>query len=168
MEPITLSVDDSNIIYKINRNENNNRLDDSTDNIDPNGNAHIMFPTNIKYIFDDEIDEPSHFDSIMNIDSHDEIENVIVIKIDESYRLEDVELISENFELLSFNKDNLSNTFDKMKDQGSDSTDHMGIELEVVSKFNDIGSMVDDLSLDELINLYTIQSEQIKKISNSI
>lgn len=172
MEPIIVTVYDKNIasdqtvLQKAIEDENRN------DSLNPALIENASFPTNIKYIFEDSANTTT--DTEFEIPQDDYIENVIVVNLDSSYNLEHVELVSDNFELLSFRKDT---TEEEQKpntpipetsfNQNITVPDQLCVDLEVLSKFKS-NEEFENLPLDKLIRLYNIQNEQMRQISNSI
>ena len=147
MQPLTITVYDRNVRHML---SDGNQ---SSSHYTPDGNSHAMFPTNIRYVFEDDDTNLTPIES----ENDDGIENVIIVKLEESGTLSGVELISDQFEMLSY-KGGTSGS-DQMVDD---------VELEVVSRFTALSHLVDDLPLDELIRLYIIQNEQMQTISNSM
>lgn len=153
MDPLTITVYDRNVRYMLN--DGNQSSGYRT----PDGSTHAMFPTNMKYIFenDDDGDE-------QEADTDEGIENVIIVHLEQSGALTSVQLISDRFELLSY-KRGIASTINEDKEKENRDQD---VELDVVSQFCDLSPYVHDLPLDELIRLYTIQNEQMQIISNSM
>ncbi|KAL3232257.1 Citrinin resistance protein, mitochondrial [Nakaseomyces bracarensis] len=146
-----------------------------------------MFPTNIRYIFDDDedISIPTPSNNGINMTNEaDGVENVIILNIDEKGDLENVELISDNYEMLSYRKSRPVNlaesrslsrfsevTPDNDNDKGVGVAHRqpMRVELELVSEFKDYTAMsLDDLKLDELTRIFSIQNKQLQTISDSL
>lgn len=147
MQPLTLTVYDRNVRHTLS--ENNRSNSQRT----PDGGSHAIFPTNFHYIFeDDDETEETHADG--------SVENVIILHMEEAGTLSYAELISDQYELLSFNNGTPGPV--------TDGTQNQDIELDVVSQFSDLSPLVRDLPLAELIKLYTIQNEQLQTISNSM
>ncbi|CAR25587.1 hypothetical protein ZYGR_0A01520 [Zygosaccharomyces rouxii] len=147
MHPLTITVYDRNVRHML---SDDNQ---SSSHHTPDGNSHAMFPTNIKYVFEDDDTSLAPTES----ENDDGIENMIIVNLEESGTLSGVELISDQFEMLSYKGVTSGN--DPMVDD---------VELEVVSQFTDLSNLVHDLPLDELIRLYVIQNEQMQTISNSM
>lgn len=147
MDALDITVYDKNVRYLLNDGNQSNS------HRTPDGGLNAMFPTNVKYIFEDDAD------AVGEAIADETIENVIIVHIQESGALDDVELISDQYELLNFRKGNVGT---------STSEESLDIELDVLSQFCDLSTMVSDLPLGDLIRLYTIQNEQLQTISNSI
>lgn len=147
MEPLTITVYDRNVKYMLGDGSQ------SSSHRTPDANSHAIFPTNIKYVFED--DDASV--TGMGSENDENVENVLVVNLDESGALDGVELISDRLQILSY----------KGVSSGNDQVIN-DIELEVVSEFADLSNLVHDLPLDELIRLYVIQNEQMQTISNSM
>ena len=165
MQPVILSVEDKNIEYQIN--------DSKSQGSDLFDNRNITFPTNIKYIFNDpgSISSSSALlDPIMNANEDENIEHIIILNFDGSYKLTNAELLSEDIELLSFKQHDRSTSLSANDDMDKDeeTSNNFDIELEVVSNFKTIDNIPDDMSLDDLIKLYNIQNEQIRTIAESL
>lgn len=152
MQPLTLTVYDRNVRYLLN--DGNQSSSYRT----PEGCSHAIFPTNMHYIFESDEDEQEENDA------DDSIENFIILHMEETGALNYAELISDHYELLSYNK-GISGTGGEESALESQNQD---FELEVVSQFCDLTPFVHDLPLSELIRLYTIQNEQLQTISNSM
>lgn len=147
LRPLTFTVYDRNVRHMLSYGN------ESSSHYTPDGNSHAMFPTNIKYVFEDDDTSLTPVES----ENDDGIENIILVNLEESGTLSGVELISDQFEMLSYK--GVTNGNDQMIDD---------VELEVVSQFTDLSHLVHDLPLDELIKLYMIQNEQMQTISNSM
>lgn len=147
MEPLTLTVYDRNVKHTLNDGSQ------SSTHRTPDGNSHAMFPTNIRYLFEDDDTSLTPIES----ENNNGIENIIIVSLEEAGTLGDVELISDQFEMLSYK--GVSSGSDQVVDD---------LELEVVSEFTDLTNLVHDLPLDELIRLYVTQNEQMQIISNSM
>ncbi|CAI4037912.1 hypothetical protein SMKI_04G2480 [Saccharomyces mikatae IFO 1815] len=195
---VTVTVYDKNVKHKLEENDKNNKglskNDQSVYNNESkggDGSDYAMFPTNIRYIFednDDEVVNSSDAALTAGIDkTEDELENVIIIQLDESGSLEDITLISDQYELLSHRTNSLSLEENKMRTNGShgdvyksnDDGEGLGvggdkfgmdmdIELDVISQFCDLSPLLGEISLDDLIKLYVTQNDQLQMISNSI
>ncbi|CCK71549.1 Atg31p KNAG_0H01360 [Huiozyma naganishii CBS 8797] len=155
MDPITLCVNDKNVCQALSP-QNQSWKDSLSES--PTYRQSIgksMFPTNIKYIFDGE--------EICN--KEDDAENVIILEMSEGGQVESVEMISDDFELLRF-KNNGENPLLDTTVQGNKL--NIDLELDVVSKFRELSEITADLSLEELVNVYKIQNEQLRSIYNSI
>lgn len=148
VQPLTITVYDRNVRHMLSDGN------ESSSHHTPDGNSHAMFPTNIRYVFEDDDTGLTALES----ENDDAIENMIIVNLEDSGDLSEVELISDQFEMLSY-KGMSSGTNDQITDD---------IELEVVSRFADLSDLVQDLPLDELIKLYVIQNEQMQTISNSM
>ncbi|AQZ16050.1 CIS1 (YDR022C) [Zygosaccharomyces parabailii] len=147
MDPLTIIVYDRNVKHTLGDSSQ------STSHRTPDANSHAMFPTNIKYVFEDD-------DAILTIvdaENNESVENILILNLDDSGALEGVELISDHFQILSYK--GIANGNDQVVDD---------VELEVVSEFADLSVLARDLPLDELIKLYVIQNEQMQTISNSM
>ncbi|QLG71839.1 hypothetical protein HG535_0C01880 [Zygotorulaspora mrakii] len=147
MEPLDLTVYDKNIRYTLSHG------DQSSTHQTPDDGLNAMFPTNIKYIFEEDAD------NVELAVADETIENVIIIYLGESGALEDVEVISDRYELLGFRKRTLGT---------NNEAETYDIELDVLSEFSDLSTIASELSLNDLIKLYTTQNEQLQAISNSI
>ncbi|QLQ80408.1 hypothetical protein HG537_0D04090 [Torulaspora globosa] len=145
MQPLTLTVYDRNVRHSLSESHRSNSQRT------PDGGSHAIFPTNFHYIFEDD-------NETEELKTDGSVENVIILHMEESGSVSHAELISDQYELLSFN----SGSTGPGNDEGQD------IELEVVSQFNDLTPLVRDLTLVELIKLYTTQNEQLQTISNSM
>ncbi|CCC67602.1 hypothetical protein NCAS_0A10440 [Naumovozyma castellii] len=157
---LTLIVREKNIYHTIVKDKESQYSSSSN----PECATDVTFPTNIKYIFEDD----EEHEKVIGLDttslgsSKDTIENVIVVQLDENGAFEDVDLISENYILLDVIKS--EDTVDENKNI---SRNH-DIELQVLSKFRDLSPIANDLPLDDMISLYRIQNEQIETICNSL
>lgn len=171
MIPITLTVYDKNIAADETILRNTIDIESHTRSLNPTTTENTSFPSNIKYIFEEEPDPPH--EETFDVPENDCIENVIVVNLDDTHDVKSVELLSDNFELLSFYKENASED-----EQGLTGTDpntqgdmnqpgQVCIGLDVLSKFKHSESL-EKLPLKELITLYNMQNEQMQKLSNSI
>lgn len=149
MQPLTLTVYDRNVKHTLS--ESNRSNSQRT----PDGGSHAIFPTNFHYIFEDDDEQEE-----LNTDGS--VENVIILHMEENGALSHAELISDQYEMLSFNTVIAGPGPEESQNQNQD------IELEVVSQFSDLSPLVRDLPLVELIKLYTIQNDQLQTISNSM
>ncbi|EJS44302.1 cis1p [Saccharomyces arboricola H-6] len=193
---ITVTVYDKNVKHRLEENVKNKKSLSKNDPLTYNseakgidGSDYAMFPTSIKYIFEDNDEESidsSDAALTAGIDKdEDELENVIIVQLDESGTLEDITLISDQYELLSHRttslrlEENQLKTFvphgvSKVNEDGEEAggSDKLGldldIELDVISQFCDISPLLQELSLNDLIKLYVTQNEQLQLISNSI
>lgn len=145
MQPLTLTLYDRNVRHLLN--DGNQSSSYRT----PDGESEAIFPTNFHYIFEDDEDDQEELESI---------ENVVILHLEESGVLAHAELISDHYELLSYSR--------TTSGLASDDNQSQDFELEVVSQFSDLSSLVHDLPLTELIRLYTIQNEQLQIISDSM
>lgn len=148
MQPLTLTLYDRNVRQLLT--EGNQSSSYRT----PDGETGSIFPTHFHYIFEDDEDEREE------LETDGSIENIIILHLEESGALVHAELISDNFELLSYNR--------TISAPGSDESPNQDFELEVVSQFGDLSPLVHDLPLADLIKLYTIQNEQLQIISYSM
>ncbi|CAI4057892.1 hypothetical protein SKDZ_04G2510 [Saccharomyces kudriavzevii ZP591] len=193
---ITVTVYDKNVKHKLEENVRSSKGLSSNDPSKYNneskgidGSDYAMFPTNIKYLFEDNDDVDSSDTALtagINQDE-DELENVIIVQLDESGSLEDITVISDQYELLSHRTNSLSLEENQIKtlashdgdcksnndgEEVSIGSDKLGmdldIELDVISQFCDLSALLRDSSLDELIRLYVTQNEQLQMISQSI
>ncbi|QHS72244.1 Atg31p [Saccharomyces paradoxus] len=195
---VTVTVYDKNVKHRLEENVknskgpiNNNQSAYNNESKSTDGSDYAMFPTNVRYIFEDNNDEivdSSDAALTAGIDKdEDELENVIIVQLDESGSLEDITLISDQYELLSHRTNNLSLEENQMRTFASHSNDFksnddgeelsvdsgklgmdLDIELDVISQFCDLSPLLRDLSLNDLIKLYVTQNEQLQMISNSI
>lgn len=147
MDPLTITVYDRNVKHMLGDSSQSNS------HRTPDANSHAMFPTNIKYVFEDDDEILTTVDAANN----ESVENILILNLDDSGALEGVELISDHFQILSYK--GVANGNNNVVDD---------IELEVVSEFADLSVLARDLPLDELIKLYVIQNEQMQTISNSM
>ncbi|CAG61687.1 uncharacterized protein GVI51_K11517 [Nakaseomyces glabratus] len=181
MEPLSLTVYDRNIWHLFKKEE---------------GAPQAMFPTNIKYIFEDDDDVADVDDLVFQQQQPDsELENVIIVEIDGAGQLENVELISDQYEMLSYRRERpvslasqrslswLTSGNDTGGDAGKKSGDisdpaagpdvpreaPLSIELELVSEFKDYRNLnLEDLKLDELTRIFCIQNKQLQMISDAL
>ncbi|CAI7067209.1 ATV_collapsed_G0008800.mRNA.1.CDS.1 [Saccharomyces cerevisiae] len=194
---VTVTVYDKNVKYRLEENIKNNKGPSNDDQPAYNNESkstdrsdYAMFPTNIKYIFEDNNDElvdSSDAALTAGIDKvGDELENVIIVQLDESGSLEDITLISDQYELLSHRTNSLSLEENQMRtlsshgdDKSNDEEEELSvdsdrfrvdsdIELDVISQFCDLSPFLRDLSLNDLIKLYVTQNEQLQMLSNSV
>mgnify|MGYP003276762903 FL=1 len=194
---VTVTVYDKNVKYRLEENIKNNKGPSNDDQPAYNneskstdGSDYAMFPTNIKYIFEDNNDElvdSSDAALTAGIDKvGDELENVIIVQLDDSGSLEDITLISDQYELLSHRTNSLSLEENQMRtlsshgdDKSNDEEEELSvdsdrfrvdsdIELDVISQFCDLSPFLRDLSLNDLIKLYVTQNEQLQMLSNSV
>lgn len=151
MEPITLTVIDENVSFLLNSDESHGSWKETN-------SGKVMFPTNIQYIFENDA-TPNNGTNGGDTD----IENIIIIDLDESLSIEDIELISDKYEMLSYRKN-------EMVDAGKQDDEPSGldIEIDVLSKFKALTSSTNELSLEKLIELYNTQNEQLEQLSRSI
>ncbi|SJM83270.1 related to Autophagy-related protein 31 [Zygosaccharomyces bailii] len=147
MDPLTIIVYDRNVKHTLGDSS------PSTSHRTPDANSHAMFPTNIKYVFEDD----DALLTTVDAENNESVENILILNLDDSGALEGVELISDHFQILSYK--GIANGNDQVVDD---------VELEVVSEFADLSVLARDLPLDELIKLYVIQNEQMQTISNSM
>lgn len=147
MDPLTIIVYDRNVKHTLGDSSQ------STSHRTPDANSHAMFPTNIKYVFEDD----DALLTTVDAENNESVENILILNLDDSGALEGVELISDHFQILSYK--GIANGNDQVVDD---------VELEVVSEFADLSVLARDLPLDELIKLYVIQNEQMQTISNSM
>ena len=82
--------------------------------------------------------------------------------MNESLIVENIELISDEYELLHFESKEVINKED------TKSISNVDIEIDVLSKFKDLSYKTKDLSLGKMIQIYKIQNEQIQTIMSSI
>ncbi|CAI4055053.1 hypothetical protein N7582_000234 [Saccharomyces uvarum] len=195
---ITVTVYDKNVKHKLEENIKNSKKTSNNDlptynneSKGADGSDYAMFPTNIKYLFEDDEGDTADLGGTAltaGIDKEeDELENVIIVQLNESGSLEDVTLVSDQYELLSHRASSPSleenqlrtlvshSSDDKLNDDGegvSIDSDKLGmdldLELEVISQFRDLSPFVRELSLNDLIKLYVTQNEQLQMVSNSI
>ncbi|CCE65666.1 hypothetical protein TPHA_0M00910 [Tetrapisispora phaffii CBS 4417] len=120
-------------------------------------NKALSFPTNIRYIFEDDDNELEINNLKGTIDELD-IENIIVIDLDTDNSLQKVQLISDKYELLSYKEKscNENSTNPKISEKE--------IELKVLSQFKEFEHIPEQYSLEDLIKLYAIQNEQIEEL----
>lgn len=133
MEPFVITVTDKSIIHELESRSQSSKHPD-------HDSQALMFPTNIRYIFED--DEPEQ-------DEDPQVENVIVAEVEKDMRVKHVELISDEYQLLSYQ-----------------STGENELELEAVSKFQNVHSQ--NLPLKKLIELYKRQNEQLDSLFNTL
>ncbi|CAI1815187.1 Autophagy- protein 31 [Saccharomyces pastorianus] len=195
---ITVTVYDKNVKHKLEENKANDKRTSNNDlptynneSKGADGSDCAMFPTTIKCLFEDSEGDPADLSGTAltaGIDKEeDEPENVIIVQLNESGSLEDVTLVSDQYELLSHRVSSPGleenqlrtlvshNSDDKLNDDGegvSIDSDKLGmdldLELDVISQFCDLSPSVRELSLNDLIKLYVTQNEQLQMVSNSI
>ena len=161
MLPVILSVEDKNIQFQFH--------DSKSQGSDLFDNRNVAFPTNIKYIFNDSgVTNLSSVSlhPIINANEDENIEHIIILNLDSSYRLTNAELLSEDIELLSFRQNGAPTSLSMNEDE--ETSNNFDIELEVVSSFKTIDSIPDDMSLNDLVKLYNKHNEQIRPITDSI
>lgn len=154
MDPLYIDVHDNNAEHILNK---------ETNKSSPNGLATLsleapleddpavtkaMFPNRIKYIFEDDIEEN-------NEEEGTDYDNVFIINMDEDHKVEDVVLISDQYQLLSYTP--------KQGDKTGDELD-----IQVISKFKDLLKTTKSLSLSKLIDIYNIQNKQLFSLCDSI
>ncbi|EDO19260.1 hypothetical protein Kpol_1036p2 [Vanderwaltozyma polyspora DSM 70294] len=156
----TITVYDKNVYYLLSSRDFSNEPGPAGifDNLGP---GKSMFPTKIKYIFEDDDDQ--------SIESNEEngIDNVIIIDLDNNHSLENVTLLSDGYELLSFKENKLPTPGERSdKQELKDICNE--IEIDVISQFRDLSKVSKNLSLDDLIKIYALQNEQIRTISDTL
>lgn len=160
-----VAVHDKNVYNMLDNKGSSDNMIDHTELNDITTDNKIMFPTKIRYIFED--DERNNLVKNDEKENNSDIENVILIDLDSSNYLENVMLLSDKFELLSF-KENKTQQLNNIGNNGEFSNLRNAIELNVVSQFRDLSNVTNDLSLSELIKIYAIQNQQIETLFNSI
>lgn len=153
-EPIFITITDKNVAYdNVNNDIESNLL---------NNDGKKMFLTNIKYIFDD--DDPLLINEETNIGfdhaNDRDIDNVFMVNMHSLTNIDNIELISDKFKLLNYNL--------WSKEEKNIDFDNLDLEIDVISQFQDLTKKSDELTLNELIDLYRIQNEQIKSMMNNI
>lgn len=138
----------------------NKNLQQESEKGDNTNKGNAMFPTNVKYIFED--DEIINTNLISNDIINDENENVIIIDMEANGYVSDVHMISDNYQLLSYktNTDYNNKKEDKEVLFGD-------LSLNVLSRFKHEKGIGERKDLDDLVNLYISQNEQLNVISNS-
>ncbi|CCH62238.1 hypothetical protein TBLA_0G03010 [Henningerozyma blattae CBS 6284] len=149
MDGIFLTVQDKNISSSA------HLIEQSVDDLN---NTKCMYPTNIKYIFEEDDDVPDI--ALLNESNDSNIENIIIIDIESSGYVSDIQLISDHFQLLSY-KDTMEES------ETYDTPPYCDIKLDVLSRFEEMKGIGERVSLDDLVKLYLIQNEQLTSISNS-
>lgn len=163
MQPVILSVEDKNIQFQI-------RDTKSWDSYSFD-NRNITFLTNVKYIFDESgitNSSPAIVDSAINAIEDGNMEHVIILNFDSSYKLTSAELLGEGVELLSFKQNSTPEPTNLHESNNEEISNDFDIELEVVSSFKAVDDIPDEMSLDDMIKLFNVQNEQIRAIADSI
>ncbi|KAG0668782.1 hypothetical protein C6P45_004384 [Maudiozyma exigua] len=163
MQPVILSVEDKNIQFQIRDSKNWDSY--SFDN------KNITFPTNIKYIFDESgltNSSPAIVDSGINASDDGNMEHVIILNFDSSYKLISAELHGEGVELLSFKQNSTPEPTSLNESNNEEISNEFDVELEVVSSFKAVDNIPEEMPLDDMIKLFDIQNEQIRAIADSI
>lgn len=176
-EPVSLTVYDRNIWHLLKRGPAVGET------------PQAMFPTNTRYIFDDDEDISMATPINSNNKNKDdknancEIQNVIILTIDKEGDLENVELISDNYEMLSYKRNRPVNLAESRSlsrfneaepltlEEGKDApqVQPMRVEIELVSAFKDYSALsLDHLKLDDLTRIFCIQNKQLQTISESL
>ncbi|CCD22740.1 Atg31p NDAI_0A05850 [Naumovozyma dairenensis CBS 421] len=176
MAYLNVTVFDKNVVHSL-----TNEIENSSS---PECNTNAMFPTKIKYIFEEDEKEQEGEGRDQNIEEgrtpgsgtkidkailgtsvsksgNDEIENVIIIDLNEDRTIQNISLISDNYEILDYSKEQESK--DSRHEFFSDD-----IELNVLSKFCDLEPYTKDVPLDDMVNLYRKQTEQLQILSDNI
>ncbi|CUS21596.1 LAQU0S03e06238g1_1 [Lachancea quebecensis] len=136
VEPFTVTVVDRNVKHQI----ENGAGEEGHPDHELQG---VMFATNVKYIFeDDEEPLPEQEDPA--------IENVVIIEADESLRVTQVELISDQFKQLGF-----------------EVHDGNEVSIDALSRF-ETPRQLGSLPLEKLVQLYKLQNDQLHSLFNTL
>lgn len=170
MEPFFVSVLDKNVEHLF----NGDAISDYEKDLkvafqktwDQSGcNGKYMFPNRIKYIFDDDLVDSGKNNVegvVVPTDESSDYENIIIIDMDENYRVVDLSLISDKYQLLKYN------IVGDTEDRKHLETSYNEVNVEVVSKFKNLSSIARDLPLNKLIDIYNIQNTQLQSLYESI
>ncbi|SCU84055.1 LAMI_0C06018g1_1 [Lachancea mirantina] len=134
MIPFTLTVHDRNVSHTLATTNTGAQHPD-------HASKAISFPTNIRYVFEDDEDFVAEEDA--------DIENILIVEVDPNLKVTQVELISDEYQLLSF-----------------ESQADNELELDVLSRFCTLETESQDL--DELMQIYKTQNEQLNSIFNAL
>lgn len=154
MDPISISICDNNIEYLINKDDNKIDSNGSTKSSleapleDGYSTSKAMFPNRTKYIFEDDVEGSNNEEEV-------DYENVFIINMNEDHIVEDVNLISDQYQLLQFTPKQDAKTGNEL-------------DIEVISKFKDLSKHTKNMSLSKLINIYNIQNKQLASLLDSI
>jgi len=138
---------------------------------------------NIHYIFDDDdnIEEEEHFNAFNVVPEEDNtLHNsvtqkdtdatkgtVIMIDLDENFSLQHVDLISNEYQLLeAYNITETSQTLHMPEATYLSATEQTNgsskdIELKILSKFNSESKKLESFDLDQLLQIYKTQNQQL-------
>lgn len=175
MEPIIITIQDKNVVHSLDSFTINHRIASQSTSV---VNSRITFPTNIKYIFQDD-----NYEDAELMKSNEDVDNLVIVQLDELGILENVEIVSDNFGLLDYSgwsqhaiksaRQQLSAIVDGTQDVTSplksielatEQKSVCDIDIDVVTEFQDVLHTAPNLELNELIQLYEIQNEQLKKL----
>lgn len=136
MDPFTFTFFDDNVSHQL-------YADTDPSTHPDHASSALTFGTNIRYIFEDDQDQP--LGEEQEVKNDEGIENVVIMQLDDCLNISNMELISDNYQLLSYE---------------SHTDNH--VSLQVLSKFEEL---VDEhLTLEELRSLYSTQNKQLQKI----
>lgn len=154
MDPICISIHDNNVEYLLNK-DNNKSSGKGTTNLplevpsdDGPSSTRAMFPNRIKYIFEDDLEEHEDEEGV-------DYDNVFIVNMDQDHKVEDVILVSDQYQLLNYTL--------KQGDKTGDELD-----VQVISKFKDLSKTAKNTSLSKLIDIYNIQNKQLVSLCDSI
>nr|4P1W_B Chain B, Atg31 [Lachancea thermotolerans CBS 6340]4P1W_E Chain E, Atg31 [Lachancea thermotolerans CBS 6340]5JHF_B Chain B, KLTH0C07942p [Lachancea thermotolerans CBS 6340]5JHF_E Chain E, KLTH0C07942p [Lachancea thermotolerans CBS 6340] len=136
LEPFTVTVVDRNVKHQVEG--------------EPEEEGHpdhevqgVMFATNVKYIFEDD-------QELLPEQEDPAIENVVIIEADESLRVTQVELISDQF-----------------KQVGYEVRDGNEVCIDALSRF-ETPRQLGNLPLEKLVQLYKLQNDQLHSLFNTL
>lgn len=154
MDPICISIHDNNVEYLLNK-DNNKSSGKGMTNLplevpsdDGPSSTRAMFPNRIKYIFEDDLEEHEDEEGV-------DYDNVFIVNMDQDHKVEDVILVSDQYQLLNYTL--------KQGDKTGDELD-----VQVISKFKDLSKTAKNTSLSKLIDIYNIQNKQLVSLCDSI
>ncbi|SCU80401.1 LADA_0B07200g1_1 [Lachancea dasiensis] len=135
MEPLVISVVDCNVKHGLEA--------QGADHPDHESQA-LMFPTNVKYIFED--DEESLVE-----EEYDGVENVIVVEANANLEVTRVEVISDDYKLLKF-----------------ETAEDDELMISAVSKFEPLDRETWDQPLEKLVEIYRCRNEQLERLYETL